>query len=492
MRTPGINDGNHQLMPQVFPDQKDSGSRASEDVRRRAQAQTTVAQAPAAAAITPANNAPAEEPAAAPTFDDLRFHKWARYVIVAKKHFAGEDTVEQPAYIDTVIDGYAKAKAIAVRDNQRVPLIINGGGGPYIENVTFDCPLVDLFGWGNPTIEGHCTLSPDVTTFLAEGIAWRSIGGRPAFLCPPATNPTPQLQPNEWVQFNRCDFYGLQQAFYAQRRVVMDGCRFWFERLPSGDFINPSLELAPCIIEQEIQPQAWWSILKDCKFYAGLYGSVPDTTYIPVHTAGYAIRVQAGLMGGTAVYPNLISNDGVFRTNSGSFGARGALQTGVFLDHCEIYGSARVRDWTLAHQHCTTYGGVLFEGQPGGIYAYISGHDWMGSAGFEGRQFGIVLFDGCNVHSNEAIAVGIRDPNTANELFPGGVAVFFRHSQQSNRFDGAVGGGSATFANGTAKMDVNTCMSSTPRLLWGSGPGINLTDTGSHTSVAQNWHPLFA
>jgi hypothetical protein len=480
------------LMPEIFAS-KDDHSGTQEDRRRRAAATAPpAATVPALGGVVPPATAPenTEPPAAQTPPADLRFHKWGPgYVTVAKPHLFGEDPVVLPAYSDSVVAGYAKAKALATRDNRRVSLIVVGGGGPFVEDLDLDSNLVDIFGLGNPTIEGNTTLQPYVSTFLCEGINWHTTNEKPALFGISPHTLLPLLRLDRGIRFARCSFYGSTKAFHFQRRVVMDDCTYWFETLPDGTFVNPTLETAPCIIEME-EPQTWWSILRNCKFYYGLRQGAPESSYIPVKAEGYALVVRSGLDGGPPL-PNLISTDGTFRTDTDSNAGTGAIQSGVLLDHCEVYGSARVRDWTLAHQNCLLYGGIPFESQPGGVYAYISGHDWSDASGFTGRQFGIVLFDGCNVHANEAISIGVADPFMLDPLFTGGVAVFFRNSQHMARFD-ALAGGSANFANGPTTMLVNTVMSSTPRHLWGSGTGLIPSDVGSHTDVTLNWHPLFA
>lgn len=429
------------------------------------------------------------KPPPAPTIID-RFHKWARYVIVAKDHPAGEDPILSPAYAPTdgassIAAGYAKASAIAARDGVRCPLIIMGGGGPWQENIALTSNSVDLFGWGNPVVEGLTQPTPTVTDVAIEDISFHTtIATSPAFVLPaaPPMGLTNYL-PNSHFRFARCRFSGKQQVFLAQRSFYAEDCLFW-----QGQPLDYSLELAPCVIEQEDIPTTW-SVLRGCRFYTALTSGPPETELVPMEANGWALKVSARRVGG-GYLSNLLSYDGVFRTNSGASSGSGAIQSGVLLDDCYVYGSALVEGWTLAHQGGRQYAGIPIPERSGGVYAVLRGHDWVNAGGFIGAQYAIAIFDGCATHATN-IAQTWRDPLTVNPLFAGRGAVLFRNSLQLERFDGTSAGAMRN-VNATG-MTIKTVMSATPAATWGVGAAISATDAGSQTNVGTLlWHPYFS
>src|ERR1035437_4277863 len=301
-------------------------------------AAAVVANIPAAAPAGGGSFAQPRQPAPA-TPPDLRFHKFGGgYVIVSKPHLSGDDTVAEPAYTSSIAAGYAKAASLADRSKQRVSLIIMGGGGVYKEPLLCTSPLVDVYGWGNPIIEGNSQVVPTVNTACFDGLTFHTVNEFPAIHVAASMGPA-LLIPANGIQFSKCSFYGSKLAFHGQRALSMENCVSWQEPLPDGSFVDPALEIAPMLFEMP-SPQSWWTFLKGCRLYAGLSQGAPDTGLIPVKANGWAIKVTSGIMGGPPL-PNLIDFDGVFRTNSGAGAGSGGIQSGVMLDQCLVVGSAR-------------------------------------------------------------------------------------------------------------------------------------------------------
>ncbi len=468
---------------------------------RRKQAAAVIAAKPVAAAGSPAAAVvPPPAPPKPPTVIDRLHKRWLAkgggIIWLGQDHDATIDSDQMPplnpgyaksGHASSIADAYALAvqwiTTGAVQPKARVVIAIMGGR--WTEQLVFTTDRVDLVGIGNPTIVGNQEIAPTLFDAYFEGITFETVNGFLAMWLPSAPimpSPIISLRP----EFKQCTFIGPQKAFYAQRRFYAEECRF--EQTQVQDVAS---EIAPCWIEMEMGPQVWFTFLRRCEFYVVLQKEANQPGYpapqTPVSAMNFAIRVSALLEGLGPYQQTLLSNDGIFRASVDPTTGIGVIGSGVVLDDCHVYGRALVEGWTLIHLHGTQYGP-----QPSGgaSYCRVRGHDWLSGGGFDGRQFGIVIFDESITHAR-IIAEIVRDPLTTNEAFPGGGAVFYR---VSDHLQHAVVTGGAAVLSTTAVGYLYPPGSYTGMTVWTGGAIIPVgTDVGSHVNVPAPamWNPLF-
>src|SRR5581483_4240838 len=457
----------------------DEFKRRLEDDAAQAAAEPTpkaAPSAPAATIVSPAQRLP-------PTPPD-RFHKWAHYVIVGKDHNVGDDTPLAPGYNNgtsatTIADGYAKAAAIGAADGYRCPLIILGGGTPWDETLTFTSDWVDLIGWGQPVILGNSTIGASVTDVRVEGITFQSPNDNPSlFMAAVSSLATDPLM--KAPSFYQCRFEGAQLGLYSQRRLYAEDCVF-------VQTTNPSLTLnvAPCWMELG-NDQLWYSFFRGCRFYVNLVKEVTQSGYsypdTPVDGTGWAIRASARPGGGPYLL-TMTSSDGVFRSTSAGSTGTGQLDNGVILDDCYIYGQLLCEGWMVAHR-----GGAQYGPLGNNPYATVYGHDYLdGGGSFTGRQFGIVMFDGCITHAKE-VAEAPTDPLLTNPSYPGGAAVFFRNSLHVAH---PVSPTAAAFVGSGSVAYLYLTDSDTSATSWSSGFITTSYDSAYNIPAPSMFHPLY-